>query len=181
MTIKTNTEKTQRHQHFHLGLHQSRVMGVRTGALVSSLVLRLLTQPQAHCVLTIPSVRTSKHFQAELALTKPGLICITALRLWLFLQRNLLLQSPTCSPAGFAVLEAFSQTYQKQHEKQQRGRHWWMAAGTTDHPRQQYTPKDTSGPNLFHNDSQHRRQPESQRGVSAVLKISLDAKIQGIG
>lgn len=65
----------QRHQHFRLDLNQSRVMGVCTGALVSCLVLRLLHQPQAHCVLTIPSVRTSKRFQAELALTKPGLIC----------------------------------------------------------------------------------------------------------
>lgn len=135
MTIKENAEKMQRRQHFHLGLNQSRVMGMCTGAWVSSLVLRLPIQPQAHCVLITPSVMTSSCFKAELVLTKPGLICSTALSLWLFLKRNLFLQSLTCSPAGFAMPEAFTQTNQNQQEKQQRGRRWWMAAGTTDQPR----------------------------------------------
>lgn len=56
MTIKENAEEMQRHWHFYLVLNQSRVMSMCTGALVSSLVLRLLTQSQAHCDLIIPSV-----------------------------------------------------------------------------------------------------------------------------
>lgn len=93
---------------------------------------------------------TSNCFKAELVLNKPGLVCTTALSLWLLLKRNLLLQSLTCSPAGFAMLEAFPQTNQNQQEKEQRQWQWWMIAGTTDQPRQKYTPKDTPRPNPFY-------------------------------
>lgn len=55
VTIKKNAEEMQRHGHFHLVLNQSRVMGTFTGALVSSLVLRLLTTHK-HTLLIIPSV-----------------------------------------------------------------------------------------------------------------------------
>lgn len=60
MAIKDGQQKCRCIVWLHLGLNQSRVMEMSTVVLGSLLVLRLFTQPQAHCALTLPSERISR-------------------------------------------------------------------------------------------------------------------------